>query len=82
MARRKPDINKVRRMLERIERIYTSNKIYTQKVYMDARTACKLEIISYLESRSKSEISRKAIRSFINAYESKNGSLLNKIKKY
>lgn len=67
-------------MIRKLERIYNKNKIYTQKVYMDANMACKLEIISYLESRSKSEISRRAIKSFINSYESRNGQLISKIK--
>lgn len=80
MTKRKPEINRVKKMIKKIRRIYTNNKIYTQKVYMDVRTACKLEIISYLEAKSKSEISRKAIKAYIESYESKNGNLLNKIK--
>lgn len=80
MVKRKPEINKIKKMLEKLNTIYTSNKIYTQKVYIDAKTACKLEILSYLEAKSKSEISRNAIHTYIRTYESKNGSLLNKIR--
>jgi len=82
VVKRRVKIEKIHEMIIKLERLYNNNKIYTQKVYMDANMACKLEIISYLESRSKSEISRKAIKSFINAYESKNGNLLNKIKRH
>lgn len=81
MVKRKPEITKIHEMLKKIERIYTNRKMYTQKVYIDARTACKLEILSYLETRSKSEILRKAIRKYIRNYESKNGSLLNRIRR-
>lgn len=80
MVKRKPEINKIKKMLEKLDTIYTSNKIYTQKVYIDAKTACKLEILSYLEAKSKSEISRNAIHIYIRTYESKNGSLLNKMR--
>ncbi|MBC7318131.1 hypothetical protein H5T57_02610 [Candidatus Bipolaricaulota bacterium] len=79
MAKRKPELNRIYEMLKKLDTIYNRNKIYTQKVYIDARTACKLEIISYLESKSKSEISRNAIKIYIKTYESKNGNLLNKI---
>lgn len=81
MVKRKPEINKIKKMLEKLDTIYTSNKIYTQKVYIDAKTACKLEILSYLEARSKSEISRNAIHIYIRTYESQNGSLLNKMRR-
>lgn len=80
MVKRKPKITKIHEMLKKIERIYTNRKMYTQKVYIDARTACKLEILSYLETRSKSEILRKAISIYIEKYEAKNGNLLNKVK--
>jgi len=80
MTKRKPQLCKVNEMLKKIERTYNSNKIYAQKVYMDARTACKLEIISYLEARSKSEISRKAIQLYIKSYESKKGNIINKVR--
>ena len=81
MAKRRPELNRIYEMLKKLDTIYNRNKIYTQKVYIDARTACKLEIISYLESKSKSEISRNAIKIYIKTYESKNGNLLNKIQK-
>jgi len=80
VVKRRVEIKKIHEMIKKLERTYNKNKIYTQKTYIDARTACKLEIISYLESRSKSEIARKAIQLFIEAYESKNGNLLNKMK--
>lgn len=80
MSKRKVELCKVNEMLKRIERTHTPNKIYTQKVYIDARTACKLEIISYLEARSKSEISRKAIQLYIKSYESKKGNIINKMR--
>ncbi len=80
MAKRRPKIGKIKKMLKKLNTIYNNNKIYTQKVYIDARTACKLEILSYIESKSKSEISRKAIHMYIKTYETKNGNLLNKIK--
>lgn len=81
MVKRKPEISKIKKMLKKSERIYTNNKIYTQKVYLDTKMACKLEILSYLEAKSKSEILRKAIRRYIRTYESKNGSLLNRIRR-
>lgn len=80
MVKRKPDISKVYEMLRKVENVYTNNKLYAPKVYIDARTACKLEILSYLEARSKSEILRKAIKVYIESYESKNGNLLNRIR--
>nr|WP_181966640.1 hypothetical protein [Methanothermobacter thermautotrophicus] len=79
LARRSPAFEKVCSFIEKSERFCTDKKIYTQKVYLDTRTACKLEIISYIESKSKSELSREAIKLFIDIYESKNGNIINKV---
>jgi len=56
-------------------------KIFLQRVYLDLHTACKLHILSFIEGRSRSDISRMAIRRIIEEYEDENGNLINRAKR-
>lgn len=74
------DIDDVVKFISKLEYDH-GKKIFLQRVYLDLHTACKLHILSFLEGRSRSDISRMAIRRIIEEYEDENGNLINRAKR-
>ena len=74
------DIDDVVKFISKLEYDH-GKKIFLQKVYLDLHTACKLHILSFIEGRSRSDISRMAIRKIIEEYEDENGNLINRAKR-
>jgi hypothetical protein len=74
------DIDDVVKFISKLE-YDQGKKIFLQRVYLDLHTACKLHILSFLEERSRSDISRKAIQRMIEDYEKKYGNLINIVKR-
>ncbi len=70
------DIDDVVKFISKLEYDH-GKKIFLQRVYLDLHTACKLHILSFIEGRSRSDISRMAIRKIIEEYEDENGNLIN-----
>ncbi len=74
------DIDDLVKFISKLEYDH-GKKIFLQRVYLDLHTACKLHILSFLEGRSRSDISRMAIRRIIEEYEDENGNLINRAKR-
>ncbi len=74
------DIDDVVKFISKLEYDH-GKKIFLQRVYLDLHTACKLHILSFIEGRSRSDISRMAIRKIIEEYEDENGNLINRAKR-
>ena len=74
------EIDEVMKFICRLEYDH-GKKIFLQRVYLDLHTACKLHILSFIEGRSRSDISRMAIRRIIEEYEDENGNLINRAKR-
>lgn len=74
------DIDDVVKFISKLEYDH-GKKIFLQRVYLDLHTACKLHILSFIEGRSRSDISRMAIRRIIEEYEDENGNLINRAKR-
>ncbi len=74
------NIDDVVRFISKLEYDH-GKKIFLQRVYLDLHTACKLHILSFIEGRSRSDISRRAIMRIIEEYEDENGNLINRAKR-
>ena len=74
------DIDDLVKFISKLEYDH-GKKIFLQRVYLDLHTACKLHILSFIEGRSRSDISRMAIRRIIEEYEDENGNLINRAKR-
>jgi len=74
------DIDDVEKFISKLEYDH-GKKIFLQRVYLDLNTACKLHILSFIEERSRSDISRRAIQMMIDDYEREYGNLINLVKR-
>lgn len=74
------DIDDVVKFISKLDYDH-GKKIFLQRVYLDLNTACKLHILSFIEERSRSDISRRAIQRMIDDYEREYGNLINLAKR-
>jgi len=74
------DIDDVVKFISKLDYDH-GKKIFLQRVYLDLNTACKLHILSFIEERSRSDISRRAIQMMIDDYEREYGNLINLVKR-